>query len=155
MKTVIFRVILPCALIGLSLPAPAQNVRFITQGSAYAFAEDQLMTERVIDHVVGAPVGEGTQIIFFRPVDTRPGKANLSEGNTSLAELPSGAYYATTVTPGVHTYFVDGSALQLQCDPGKRRYVRVSHRDSNPKLQSSEPLTFLRTMLGKRPPLLY
>jgi hypothetical protein len=153
MNIKILRRFLPCTLMLVSLPVFAQSVRFITQGTAYAFAEDQLLAERVIDHVIGAPVGEGAQVVFFRPADTHLGKTNLSEGDRFLAQLPGGSYYATVVTPGIHTYAVDGSPLQLQIAPGERRYVRISNRAANSQLLPSRALTFLRVSLGQRPPL--
>jgi hypothetical protein len=150
----ILRMLAPCALALLSLPVCAQSVRIITQGPAFAFDEDQMIAEQVIDRVVGAPVGAGAQIIFFRPADTHSANASLSEGDTVLAQLPSGAYYAIAVKPGVHTYAVNGNALQLDLAPGTRRFVRVSSPDTSPQLVPSQALTFLRRSLGMRPPLL-
>jgi hypothetical protein len=153
MNTKLLRCFLPCALMLVSLPVFAQSARFITEGPAFAFAEDQLFTERVIDNVIGAPVGEGAQIVFFRPDDKHLGNTNLSEGDRLLAELPSDSYYAIAVTPGIHTYAVDGRPLQLQLAPGERRFVRISNRATNPRLLPSRALTFLRVSLGQTPPL--
>ena len=153
MSIKILRCFLPCALMLVLLPVSAQSVRFITQGTAYYFAEDQVLSERIIDHVIGAPVAEGAQVVFFRPEDTHLGKTELTQGDRFLAQLPSGSYYAIAVTPGIHTYAVDGSPLQLQLAPGERRYVRVSNRTTDTQLLPSRALTFLRVSLGQRPPL--
>ena len=150
----ILRSVLPCALALASMPAFAQSLRIITQGPAFAFAEDQMIAEQVIDQVVGASVGEGAQVIFFRPADMRPENASLSEGDAVLAQLPSGAYYAVAVTPGSHTYAVNGNPLQLDLAPGTRRFVRISSQGANPQLVPSQALTFLRLSMGMRPPLL-
>jgi hypothetical protein len=154
MNISILRTILPLALTFASLPVCAQSARLITQGPAFAFAEDQMITERVVDQIVGATPGEGAQVVFFRPADMRPLDANLSEHGTLLAQLPSGAFYAIAVAPGVHTYAVNGDALHLEVAPGTRRFVRVGIRDTRPQLVPSQALTFLRLSLGMRPPLL-
>ncbi|MEO6154537.1 MAG: hypothetical protein ABIP16_02275 [Thermomonas sp.] len=142
-----------CASMLASLPAFGQSARFISQGVAYAYAEDHQITKRVIDQVIGTPVGEGTQIVFFRRDDTTPGTASLSESDVLLAQIPSGTHYAIAVTPGVHTYVVDGSALQLQLSPGERRFVNISNGPANPRPLPSNALAFLRITMGKRPPL--
>jgi hypothetical protein len=150
----IHRVFLLCALMLASLPAFAQSARYIWQGAAYGYADDLVITEGVIDQVIGTPVGqEGAQVVFFRPADSIPGTVSLNEGDTLLAQLPSGSYYAIAVTPGDHTYALDGHSLQLQIASGERRYVRISNRSTEPRLLPSHALTFLRTTLGKRPPL--
>lgn len=141
------------ALMLVSLPALAQSARFIWQGAAYGYADDLVITEQVIDQVIGAPVEEGAQVVFFRPVDSVPGTVSLNEGDALLAELPAGSYYAIAVTPGAHTYALGGSPLQLQIASGERRFVRISNRNADPHLLPSHALTFLRTTLGKRPPL--
>jgi hypothetical protein len=147
------RFLLFCALMLASVPAFAQSVRLIWQGAAYGYADDQTITEGVIDQVIGTQVREGAQVVFFRPDDSIPGTVSLNEGDTPLAQLPGGSYYAIAVTPGAHTYALDGAPLQLQIAPGERRYVRINNRNANPQLLPSHALTFLRTTLGKRPPL--
>lgn len=155
MNTRILRVVLPCALALAVVPAYAQSLRIITQGPAFAFAEDQMIAEQVVDRVVGATVGEGAQIVFFRPADMRPVDATLTEGDTLLAQLPSGAFYAIAATPGVHTYAVNGNSLQIELKPGTRHFVRIGgSQQASTQLVPSQALTFLRLSMGMRPPLL-
>jgi hypothetical protein len=138
------------ALLIASMPCLAQTTRLIWQGPAYAYVEDQLITESVIDQIIGAPVGEGAQVVFFRPVDAAPNDASLREGDMPLAQLPRGVYYAIAVAPGVHTYTVDGSPLQVQVGQGDRRYVRISNRRATLEPVPSNAMTFLRVTTGKR-----
>jgi hypothetical protein len=154
MNTRILRGLLPCALALASFPALAQSVRIIGQGPAFAYAEDQMIAEQIVDQLVGARVGEGAQVIFFRPADRSAASASLSEGDRVLAQLPSGAYYAVAVTPGVHTYTVGGQSLQLDVAPGTRRFVRISSLGPSPQMVPSQALTFLRLSMNMRPPLL-
>lgn len=154
MNTRILRTLLPCALALASFPGLAQSVRIISQGPAFAYAEDRVIADQIIDQLVGAPVGDGAQIVFFRPADKSSANASLSEGGASMAELPSGAYYAVAVTPGVHTYTLNGSPLQVDVAPGTRRFVRVSSLGAQPQLVPSQALTFLRLSMNLRPPLL-
>lgn len=154
MNTMILRGLLPCALALATFPALAQSVRIISQGPAFAYAEDRMIAEQVVDQIVGAPVGEGAQVVFFRPADRNAASASLSEGGTLLAQLPSGAYYAVVVTPGVHAYDVGGQTLQLDVAPGTRRFVRIGNMGATPQMVPSQALTFLRLSMNLRPPLL-
>jgi hypothetical protein len=154
MNTRILRGLLPCALALASFPAFSQSMRIISQGPAFAFAEDKMIAEQIVDQLVGAPVGNGAQVVFFRPPGSGAASASLSEGETALAQLPSGAYYAVAVTPGAHTYTVNGNALQLDVAPGTRRFVRISNLGANPQMVPSQALTFLRLSMNLRPPLL-
>jgi hypothetical protein len=154
MNTRILRGLLPCALALASFPGLAQSVRIISQGPAFAYAEDRVIADQVVDQIVGAPVGEGAQIVFFRPADRSSTNASLSEDGSAMAELPSGAFYAVAVTPGVHTYSLNGNPLQVEVAPGTRRFVRVSSLGTQPQLVPSQALTFLRLSMNLRPPLL-
>lgn len=144
------RGLLFCALLLASLPAFGQSARFVWQGAAYAYAENLQITEQKVDQVIGTPVGEGAQVVFFRTADATPGYASLNEDGTHLAQLPAGAYYATAASPGTHTYVVDGNTLQLRLSPGERRYVRIDNRRANSQPLPSNALTFLRVTTGKR-----
>ena len=57
MDTKILRGLLGCAMALAAFPALAQTVRFIGEGPAFAYYEDQMITERIVDQVIGAPVG--------------------------------------------------------------------------------------------------
>lgn len=138
------------ALLLVSLPAVAQNVRYESQGAAYVNAENQRIAERVVDRVLGAGTGAGSQVVFFRPRDRIPGDASLHEGDVALAELPGGAYYATAVAPGTHTFAVDGNPLSVQVAPGERQYIKVDRRQASPRLSPTNALTFLRLATGDR-----
>lgn len=135
------------------LLACAQNVRYEWQGAAYVNAENQLIAERVVNGVIGASPGTSSQVVFFRTDDQQPGELVLGGSDGTLAQLPSGAYYAIAVAPGHHTYSVGGQALSLQVAPGKRSYVRIGVDRANPRLRASNALTFLRLVTGKREPL--
>lgn len=141
------------ALLLVSLPALAQHIRYEWQGNAYVVAEDQLIAERVVDRVIGASPGADAQLVFFRPVDRAPGDSSLHKGGVAVAELPGGSYYATSVEAGVHTYAVDGQTLSVEVAPGQRRYVKIGNEPTGPRLSSTNALTFLRLVTGKRQPL--
>ena len=141
------------ALLVVSLPASAQNVRYEWQGAAYVNAENQMIAERVVDGVLGADIGAGSQVVFFRPRDRVPGDSTLHEGDVALAELPGGAYYAIALAPGSHTFTVDGNPLSVQVAPGERQYIKVDRRQASPRLSPTNALTFLRLATGKREPL--
>jgi hypothetical protein len=153
MNVRIFRGLAATALLLVSLPTLAQNVRYEWQGAAYVAAEDQLIADHVVDNVIGASPGADAQVVFFRTKDRMPGELGLNSDDGSLARLPSGAYYAIAVAPGSHTYSVDGQTLSVQAAPGKRNYVRIGDSRANPELTASNALTFLRLVTGKREPL--
>lgn len=148
-----FRGLAATLMLVSSLPAFAQNVRYEWQGTAYVAAEDQLIAEQVVDSVIGASPGAGSQVVFFRTNDRMPGEMGLNADDGALAQLPSGAYYAIAVAPGNHTYSVEGQTLSLQVAPGERSYVRIGDYRANPELATSNALTFLRLVTGKREPL--
>jgi hypothetical protein len=153
MSAWISRGLAAAALMLVSLPALAQNVRYEWQGTAYVSAENQLIAEQVVDGVIGASPGAGAQVVFFRTNDRMPGEMGLNADDGTLAQLPSGAYYAIAVAPGSHTYSVDGQTLSIQAASGKRSYVRIGDYRANPDLTASNALTFLRLVTGKREPL--
>ena len=153
MNACISRVLAATALALAPLLACAQNVRYEWQGAAYVSAEDQLIAERVVSGVIGASPGMGAQVVFFRTNDRQPGELALGGSEGTLAQLPSGAYYAIAVAPGSHTYNVAGQALSLQVEPGERSYIRIGDYRANPQLRASNALTFLRLVTGKREPL--
>ena len=143
--------VLALALVPLS--AGAQNVRYESEGTAYVLAQDQLIAERVVSRVLGASPGPSSQIVFFRGNDEVPVQMGLSGAEGTLAMLPSGAFYAIAVAPGSHIYRVDGEELSLQLAPGERSYIRIGDDHANPQLRTSNALTFLRLVTGKREPL--
>lgn len=150
----ILRGLLPCALALASFPALAQSVRLVTQGPAFAYAEDISIADQIVDQIVGASVvGDGAQIVFYRPSGKGSANVSLSGDGAAMAELPAGAFYAVAVTPGVHTYTVDGRPLRVEVAPGARRFVRISD-GAQPQLVPSQALTFLRLSMNMRPPLL-
>ena len=153
MNTRIPRALAAATLALAPLLACAQNVRYEWQGAAYTNAEDELIAERVVSGVIGASPGSGAQVVFFRTKDRQPGELALDGSDGTLAQLPSGAYYAIAVAPGNHTYKVAGQALSLQVEPGERSYVRIGDYRANPQLRASNALTFLRLVTGKREPL--
>lgn len=154
MDTKILRGLLGCAMALAAFPALAQTVRFIGEGPAFAYYEDQMITERIVDQVIGAPVGEGAQVVFFRAVGAGSGQVRLAEGDRFLAELPAGAYYAIAVAPGPHTYSVDGRPLPLDVRAGTRSFVRIGIPGQEQHAVPSHALTFLRLSTNLRPPLL-
>src|SRR5688500_16099628 len=95
-----FRGLATAALLLVALPALAQNFRFVWQGTAYYAAENRVIAERVVDEVIGTGTGSDAQVIFFRGKDGVPGDLSLSSQDGSLAELPSGSYFAIAVAPG-------------------------------------------------------
>lgn len=153
MNAWIVRMSAVASLMLLSFPALTQNIRYEWQGPAYLAAENQLIAEHVVDSVIGASTGSGSQVVFFRSNDRMPGELGLNADDGTLAQLPSGAYYAIAVAPGSHTYSVDGQTLSLQVAPGERSYVRIGDYRANPELAASNALTFLRLVTGKREPL--
>jgi hypothetical protein len=148
-----FRAVAATALALAPVFACAQNVRYEWQGKAYVDAENQLIAERVVNGVIGASPGTGSQVVFFRTDDRLPGELVLGGSDGTLAQLPSGAYYAIAVAPGNHVYSVDGQALSVQVAPGQRSYVRIGDHGSSPRVRASNALTFLRLVTGKREPL--
>lgn len=147
------RSLVAAGLMLVSLPVVAQSVRYEWQGAAYIVAEDQLITERVVDRVLGTATGSDAQVVFFRPTDQAPGELKLSSEDSPLARLPSGAYSAVAVAPGSHRFAVDGDSLSLEVAAGERKYVKVSGGRANPQLSQTNALTFLRMATGKRKPL--
>src|SRR5688500_7881342 len=109
-----FRGLATATLLLVAVPAIAQNFRFIWQGPAYYAAENQLIAERVVDEVIGIRPGSDAHVIFFRGRDRVPVDLPLNGKDGSLAELPSGSYYAIAVAPGTHAYSVDGQTLLVQ-----------------------------------------
>lgn len=143
----IMRCLVAVALVLLSLPAVAQNVRYEWQGIAYIDAENQMIAERAVDNVIGARPGSNGQIVFFRPAGSDGGEYTLRSGNdSSLALLPSSAYYAIAVEPGIHTYTVGGHSLSVQVALGERYYVKI---DNDRQLTPTNARTFLRLVIGK------
>lgn len=130
-------------------PAFAQSVRIISQGTAYAVADQREGTELKVDRVVGAPVAGGAQVVFFRPGGAT-GTTTLSESGKAFAELPGDSYATASVAPGVYTFAVDGRPLQLQLAAGERRYVRVVEGQAGPQLAPSHAPVFMRVSLGTR-----
>jgi hypothetical protein len=153
MNACIFRGLAATALALVPAFACAQNVRYEWQGKAYVDAENELIAERVVNGVIGASPGTGSQVVFFRTDDQLPGEVVLGGSDGALAQLPSGAYYAIAVAPGDHTYSVDGQALSVRVAPGQRGYVRIGDAPANHRPRVSNALTFLRLVSGKREPL--
>ena len=154
MDTKLLRGLAACALAFASFPTLAQTVRFIGEGPAFAYYEDQMITERIVDQVIGARVGDGAQVVFFRAVGAGANHVRLAEGDRFLADLPAGAYYAIAVAPGAHEYTVDGRALRLDVPAGTRRFVRIGTPREQHSVAPSHALTFLRLSTNLRPPLL-
>ncbi len=135
------------ALLLLSLPVVAQNVRYERQGVAFIDAENRMIAERAVDHVIGTRPGRNSQIVFFRPAGSTGAEYALSNGDdATLAQLPSSAFYAIAVKPGTHIYAVDGHSLSVQVAPGERRYVKI---DNDRQLTPTNARTFLRLVTGK------
>jgi hypothetical protein len=150
MNTRIQRVFLPGALLLAALPAFAQSARIVSQGAAYAYAEERAATERTIDRALGVPSSNGAQVVFFRAAAPGRGQAGVSEDGRTLASLAGDGYAAVPVAPGAHTFVVDGRPLQLQVNAGERRYVRIVDRPTGRRLAPSHAPTFLRASLAKR-----
>lgn len=151
MDTRIQRVFLPGALLLVAaMPAFAQSARIVSQGAAYAYAEERAATERTIDRALGMPARSGAQVVFFRPAASGHGQASVSEDGRTLASLAGDGYAAIRVAPGAHTFVVDGRPLQLQVNAGERRYVRIVDRPAGPRLAPSHAPTFLRASLARR-----
>lgn len=148
-----FRRLAMAALLLGALPAFAQDFRFVWQGTAYYAAENRFIAERIVDEVIGTSPGSGAQVIFFRGKDRVPGDLSLTGKDGSLAELPSGSYFATAVAPGSHAYSVDGETLLVQVAPGERRFVRIGDYNANAQIAPSNAQTFLRLVTGERAPL--
>jgi hypothetical protein len=149
MNNGIRRASLAGALLLAASPAFAQSARIVTQGAAYAYAEERAAVERTIDRALGMPPASGAQVVFFRPASAR-GQASISEGGATLASLAGDSYAAIRVAPGTHTFVVDGSPLRVRVDAGTRRFVRIVDRAAGPQLAASHAPTFLRTSLAKR-----
>ena len=154
MKTRLTCGLLLASLLLASLPAFGQSVRLIVGGTAYGHADELLIRETVIDQVVGAPAEARAQVVFFRPADAGGNSATLSEGDAVLAELPASSYSVVELAPGDHAFEVDGSTLHLRVAAGERHFVRIADASTKQRLVPSHALTFLRTSLGMRPPLI-
>ena len=114
------------ALVLVAAPAFGQSARIVSQGAAYAYAEERAATERTIDLALGAVPREGAQVVFFRPAGAAAGHAVVSEDGRTVARLAGDSHVAVGVAPGMHTFAVAGRPLQLQVDAGERRYVRLA-----------------------------
>lgn len=148
-----FRGLATATLLLVVSPTIAQNFRFIWQGPAYYAAENQLIAERIVDEVIGIRPGSDAHVIFFRGKDRVPVDLPLNGKDGSLAELPSGSYFAIAVAPGTHAYSVDGQTLLVQAAPGERRYIRIGDYNANAQITASNAQTFLRMVTGERGPL--
>jgi hypothetical protein len=137
-------------LLLVAAPAFAQSARIVSQGAAYAYAEERAATERTIDLALGALPREGAQVVFFRPAGAVAGHADVREDGRTVARLAGDSYVAIGVAPGMHTFAVDGRPLQLQVDAGERRYVRLADGQAGTQLASSQAPRFLRASLAKR-----
>jgi hypothetical protein len=140
------RVLLPAAFLLATSPAFAQSARIVSQGAAYAYAEDRAATEAAADKLVAPPTRNGAQVVFFRQTGGARGDAVLSEDGKVLARLPRQGYATIVVAPGMHTFVVDGSALPVDLAAGERQYVRIAEgQRASTQLVASHALAFLRS----------
>lgn len=111
------KIILACALAGLSLPAMA------------AQRDDERQGERAAPTIAPPPAGMG-QVVFYR--SSRMGMAiscRVREGDQIVNRLPPGRYFVHQVAPGVHEYMVRSEArdvLRLEVEEGETHYVRCA-----------------------------
>ena len=133
-------------LLGAASPLYAQSARIVSQGAAYAYAEDREATEAAIDKFLGTPQRDRAQVVFFRPAGGGRGEAALDEGGRVLARLPRQGYSAVVVAPGTHTFAVDGRTLAVDVAPGERQYVRIAEDGkAGTQLVASHAQAFLRS----------
>jgi hypothetical protein len=138
------------ALLLVAAPAFAQSARIVSQGAAYAYAEERAATERTIDLALGAVPREGAEVVFFRPGGAIAGHAAVSENGRVVARLAGDSHVAVRVAPGMHAFAVDGRPLQLEVRAGERRYIRLADGQAGTRLAPSQAPTFLRASLAKR-----
>jgi hypothetical protein len=146
MNVRIQRVLLASAAFLAASPVFAQSARIVSQGAAYAYAEEREATEAAISKFLGAPARDGAQVVFFRQAEGGRGEAALAEGGKVLAQLPRQGYSAIVVAPGTHTFSVDGRTLTVDLAAGERQYVRIAgDGKAGTQLVASHALAFLRS----------
>ncbi|MFL9841507.1 DUF2846 domain-containing protein [Sphingomonas sp. ST-64] len=80
---------------------------------------------------LGAPEAGTGQVVFYRP-GSLMGAAlgcTVREGDTQIARLGSGKFYAVSVAPGVHTYNTRGEAkdeIRLEVEADETYFVRCN-----------------------------
>lgn len=153
MKILGLRVLAAALLVAFALPAVAQNIRYEQQGTAYVAAEDQWIADRLVDQVIGAPQGADAQVVFYRTRDQVPGAIALDSDAGTVAPLESGACIALRLGSGRHAFVIDGQSVSIEAAPGERRYVRITSTPAGLRVSTSNALTFLRLVTGKREPL--
>jgi hypothetical protein len=138
------------AMLLAAAPVFAQSARIVSQGAAYAYAEERAATRRTIDRALGLPGQGEAQVVFFRPAMRAGGHAVVAEGGRPVASVGGDSYVTIAIPPGAHAFTVGGTPLRLQLGAGERRYVRITDGRGGPQLQASQAPRFLRDSLAKR-----
>jgi len=143
-KTLIRKLLLSAAL-SCALPAMAQKVTIESQGQAEVEAKAQALSAKALAKAIGeAPAGKG-QVVFFRAANSPGATIGVSEAGVPLIALDPGMYFIAQVTPGTHGFDAGGTALGLNVDDGKTRYVQViRNRAGQPQLRPSNATAFQR-----------
>jgi len=144
-KTLIRKLLLSAALSCCALPAMAQKVTIESQGQAEIEAKAQALSAKAVAKAIGeAPAGKG-QVVFFRAATSPGATIGVSEAGVPLIDLDPGMYFVAQVTPGTHGFDAGGTALGLNVDDGKTRYVQViRNRAGQPQLRPSNATAFQR-----------
>ena len=144
-QTLIRKLLLSAALFCCVLPVAAQKVTIESQGQAEVDAKARALDAQAVAKAIGEAPADSGQVVFFRAATSPGATIGLREGGAPLVDLEPGIYFVARVMPGTHGFDAGGTALGLNVDAGKTRYVQViRNRAGQPQLRPSSASAFQR-----------